>query len=55
MSSDIVGFFTKDNPDTYLKTLAKEYRKLNGTATPAEINMIGGAAVLANYGFRNMI
>ena len=54
MSSDIVGFFTKDNLDTYLKTLAKEYRKLNGTATPAEIILIGGAAVLANYGFRNM-
>ena len=46
--------FTKDNLDTYLKELAKEFRKLNGTSTPAEIILIGGAAILANYGFRNM-
>lgn len=46
--------FTKDNLDTYLKELAKEFRKLNGTKTPAEIILIGGAAILANYGFRNM-
>lgn len=46
--------FTKDNLDTYLKELAKEFRKLNGKQTPAEIILIGGAAILANYGFRNM-
>lgn len=48
------SFFTKDNLDTYLKELAKEFRKLNGTAMPAEIILIGGAAILANYGFRDM-
>lgn len=54
MSSESTNYFTKDNLDTYLKALAKEFRKLNGTAMPAEIILIGGAAVLANYGFRNM-
>ncbi len=46
--------FTKENLDTYLKELAKEFRKLNGTAMPAEIILIGGAAILAQYGFREM-
>lgn len=48
------GYFTKDNLDMYLKELAKEYRKLGGKAMPAEIILIGGAAILTNYGFRNM-
>ena len=52
MSSNIP--FTKENLNDYLKELAKEFRKLNGTAMPAEIILIGGAAVLANYGFRDM-
>lgn len=52
MSTDIV--FTKENLDACLSKLAKEFRKLNGTKTPAEIVLIGGAAVLANYGFRDM-
>jgi len=52
MSSDIT--FTKENLDTYLKELAKVFRKLNGTAMPAEIILIGGASILANYGFRDM-
>lgn len=47
-------FFTKENLDTCLSKLAKEFRKLNGTKVPAEIVLIGGAAVLANYGFRDM-
>ncbi len=46
--------FTKDNLDMYLKALAKEFRRLNGKAMPAEIILIGGAAILANYGFRDM-
>ena len=54
MSSDQTRIFTKDNLDTYLKELAKEFRRLNGTAMPGEIVLIGGAAVLANYGFRDM-
>ena len=45
---------SKDNLDMYLKELAKEFRRLNGTKTPAEIILIGGAAVIANYGFREM-
>jgi hypothetical protein len=43
---------TRDNLNEYLKTLAKEFRRLNGTKMPAEIILIGGAAILANYGFR---
>ena len=46
--------FTKENLNNYLKELAKEFRKLNGKKIPAEIILIGGAAVLANYGFRDM-
>lgn len=46
--------FTKENLDYYLKELAKEFRKRNGTKMSAEIVLIGGAAVLANYGFREM-
>ena len=46
--------FTRENLNTYLKELAKEFRKLNGTAMPAEIILIGGAAILAQYGFREM-
>jgi hypothetical protein len=46
--------FTKENLDTYLKDLAKAFRKCNGNKTSAEIVLIGGAAVLASYGFRDM-
>lgn len=52
MSIDRV--FTKDNLDRYLKELGKEFRKRNGTKMPAEIVLVGGAAILANYGFREM-
>ena len=50
MSAD--NFFTRENLDSYLKELAKEFRKLNGNKMPAEIILIGGASVLINYGFR---
>lgn len=46
--------FTKENLDYYLKELAKEFRKRNGKNTPAEIVLVGGAAILVNYGFREM-
>lgn len=46
--------FTKDTLDLYLKELAKEFRKRNGKNTPAEVILIGGAAVVINYGFREM-
>jgi hypothetical protein len=52
MSSEIP--FTQENLDFYLKELAKDYKKLSGKAIPAEIILIGGASVLANYGFRDM-
>lgn len=54
MSSENTRFLTKDNLDLYLKELAKEYKRLCGKAMPAEIILVGGASVLANYGFRNM-
>lgn len=53
MSSES-NVFTKDNLDMYLKALAKEFRRINGKSMPAEIILIGGAAILANYGFRDM-
>ena len=47
-------FFTTENIDFYLRELAKAYKKMGGKDTPAEIILIGGAAILANYGFREM-
>ncbi len=46
-------FFSSENLDTYLKELAKEFRKINGKTMPAEVILVGGAAILANYGFRD--
>jgi hypothetical protein len=46
--------FTRENLDLYLKELAKEFRKKNGTKMPAEIILVGGASILINYGFREM-
>lgn len=54
MSSDNEKVFTKENLDLYLRELAKEFRRLNGKTMPAEIILIGGAAIVANYGFRDM-
>jgi len=48
------AFITHENLNEYLKALAKEFRRLNGTAMPAEIILIGGAAILMNYRFREM-
>lgn len=36
-----------------MKELAKEIKKTNGRNSFAEIILIGGAAVLAGYGFRD--
>jgi len=52
MSAD--ANFTKENLDMCLRELAKEFRKINGTKMSAEIILVGGAAILANYGFREM-
>ena len=46
--------FNKENLDFYLRELAKEYRRLSGKQMKAEIILVGGAAVLTNYGFREM-
>lgn len=51
MSTDLE--FTKENIDTFLKEVAKRYRKLNKNGMRAEIILIGGASILINYGFRN--
>lgn len=44
---------TKENLDIYLKEVAKQFRKLNRKAMPADITLIGGASILVNYGFRD--
>ena len=54
MSSEKQIEFTKENIDTYLKEVAKEYRKQIGKNMSAEMILIGGASVLVNYGFRDM-
>lgn len=46
--------FNSENIDFYLRELAKAYKKMGGKNTPAEIILIGGAAILTNYGFREM-
>ena len=46
--------FSRDNLNEYLKALAKEFRRMNGTKTPAEIILVGGASILVNYGFREL-
>lgn len=43
---------TKENLDFYLRELGKVFRKKNGTKTPAEIIIVGGASMLINYNFR---
>lgn len=38
--------------DEIFKALGKEYRKMGGKAMPAEIDIVGGAAIIRRYGFR---
>ncbi|MDR1688100.1 MAG: hypothetical protein LBS21_05755 [Clostridiales bacterium] len=45
---------TRENLDEYLKELGKEFRRLNGAKAEAEVVLIGGAAVIANYNFRDL-
>lgn len=54
MSPDQVFEFTRKDIDTYLKAVAKEFRKISGKDVPAELILVRGASVLINYGFRNM-
>ncbi len=54
MSTENSMVFTKENLDLYLNELSKEYKKSGGRKLPIEIILIGGAAVIENYGFREM-
>lgn len=54
MSSEETNVFKKSNLDLYLKELAKEYKKLAGRNVSAEIILIGGAAIIESYGFRDI-
>ena len=45
---------TRDNLNEYLKDLGKEFRRLSGTKSQAEIVLVGGAAILAKYDFRDI-
>lgn len=49
MSADI----DKSNLDTILNDLAKQYRKYGGKYQKAELILVGGAAVIAKYNFRD--
>ena len=46
--------FSRAGLDDSLKALGKEFKKRNGKGAVAEIVLVGGAAVLLNYGFRGM-
>lgn len=54
MSTDNSKVFTKENLDLYLNELSKQYKKMGGRKLPVEIILIGGAAIIENYGFREM-
>ncbi|MCR5529886.1 MAG: hypothetical protein K6F49_11765 [Saccharofermentans sp.] len=45
--------FNKESLNFFLKELSKELRREYGKSFKAEIILVGGAAVLANYDFRN--
>ena len=45
---------TKETLNQLLFELAKEYKKLTGKKTPAEIVLVGGAVIVLEYGFRGM-
>ena len=54
MSTENYEVFTKENLNMYLSELSKEYKRLGGRKTPVEIILIGGAAIIESYGFREM-
>ena len=45
-------YFSSENLNKYLNELAKAYKKLTGGHMKIEITLVGGAAILANYQFR---
>ena len=50
--SSKTDLFTRENLNMYLNEVAKTYRKLAGKEAKAEIVLVGGASILANYNFR---
>lgn len=54
MLTDNEKILKKENLNYYLNELSKEYKKLVGRKGSAEIILIGGAAVIENYDFRDM-
>jgi hypothetical protein len=45
--------FSKQQLDTYLNELGKEFRRLTKRKSEAELILVGGAAILINYTFRD--
>lgn len=45
--------FNRSNIDHYLYLIAKEYKKINRANPEAEIIIVGGAAMIMNYNFRD--
>ena len=54
MLSENSRVFTKDNINLFFRDLSKEYKRLDGKNVPVEIILIGGAAIIESYGFREM-
>lgn len=54
MSTENYEVFTKENLSMYLNELSKEYKRLGGRKMPVEMILIGGAAIIETYGFREM-
>ncbi len=52
MLSESVHSFGKRDIERYLYEYTKEYKRLGGRHIPIEIILVGGAAVMENYGFR---
>lgn len=52
-NSDDNKIITRETLNRYLSELAKEYKRGGGRNTPAEIVMVGGAAIIAEYQFRD--
>ena len=51
MSSDKYRVINKKTLDGFFNRLSKEYKKVAGRNMPAEIIVVGGAAVIEMYGF----
>ena len=54
MSNQPMVNFTKDDLNFYLNELSKEYKRLGGRKAPIDIILVGGAAILEEYSFREM-